>query len=128
MVKKGLVLLIEDEEDLLNLYGMVVSRAGYEVESILDGKDALERLDRDPIPAIILLDMHLPSVAGDKILKAMRANKKWTKVPIYILTADVQIAQKYRDISPKAAHPDGVIEKGSNSIYQLRKIFDKFGK
>jgi len=128
MVKKGLVLLIEDEEDLQNLYGMVVSRAGYEVESILDGKDALERLDRDPVPAIILLDMHLPSVAGDKILKAMRANKKWTNIPIYILTADVQIAQKYRDISPKAPHPDGVIEKGSNSIYQLRKIFDKFGK
>ena len=128
MPEKGLVILVEDEEDLQHLYGMVVTRAGYEVESIYDGKVAMERLNREPIPALVLLDAHLPVVEGEKVLAAARKNRKWAKVPIFILTADVQIAQKYRNASPRTPHPDGIIEKGSSSIYQLRKLLSKIGK
>jgi CheY-like chemotaxis protein len=127
-VKKPLVLIIEDNEDFQNLYGLVADQAGFEVESIYDGAEALERLKQGPIPTIVLLDTHLPMVGGDEILQAARLNENWSNVPIYVLTADVRAAHGYRHFLPGAPHPDGVIEKGAESIHQLRELFAKFKK
>ena len=126
MVKKFLVLIIEDNEDFQNLYGMVAEQAGFDVERIYDGREALERLERGPIPAIVLLDSRLPVAEGDEILKAARSKDKWLHVPIYILTADLRVSKKYKDFPPGAPQPDGVIEKGAESIHQLRKLFKQY--
>ena len=126
MVKKCLVLIIEDNEDFQNLYGMVAEQAGFDVERIFDGREALERLERDPIPTIVLLDSRLPVAEGDEILRAARLNEKWSHVPIYMLTADLRVSNKYRDFTPDAPRPDGVIEKGAESIHILRKLFKQY--
>jgi CheY-like chemotaxis protein len=125
-IKKSLVLIIEDNEDFQNLYGLVAEQAGFEAESIIDGAEALQRLEHGPLPTLILLDTHLPMVGGDEILQTARANKQWSAVPIYVLTADVRAAQAYRHFLPGAPHPDGVIEKGAESIHQLRELFAKY--
>jgi DNA-binding response OmpR family regulator len=126
MVKKCLVLIIEDNEDFQHLYGMVAEQAGFDVERIYDGREALERLKREPIPTIVLLDSRLPVAEGDVILEAARSNEKWLHVPIYMLTADLRVSKKYKDFSPGAPRPDGVIEKGAESIHQLRKLFKQY--
>jgi len=126
MIKKRLVLIIEDNEDFQNLYGMVAEQAGFEVERAYDGREALERLEREPIPTIVLLDSRLPVAEGDEILKAARLKDKWSHVPIYMLTADTRVSKKYKDFSPGAPQPDGVLEKGAESIHQLRELFKQF--
>jgi CheY-like chemotaxis protein len=127
MVKKCLVLIIEDNEDFQNLYGMVAEQAGFDVERAFDGREALERLEKgEPIPTVVLLDSHLPVADGDEILKAARANEKWLHVPIFMLTADVRVSKKYINVPPDAPQPDGVMEKGAESIHQLRKLFEQY--
>jgi len=126
MVKKYLVLIIEDNEDFQNLYGMVAEKAGFDVERVYDGREALERLEREPIPTIVLLDSRLPVAEGDEILKAARSHEKWLHVPIYMLTADTRVSKKYGDLSPGAPQPDGVIEKGAESIHKLRELFKQY--
>ncbi len=126
MPEKKLVLIIEDNEDFQDLYGMVAEKAGFAVERILDGGGALDRLESDPIPALILLDARLPVANGDEILAAIRSKPDWSSVPVYMLTADIRVAKKYSYDSPDIPQPDGVIEKGAESIQQLRELFQKF--
>ena len=126
MVKKCLVLIIDDNEDFQHLYGMVAEQSGFEVDRAYDGKEALERLEREPIPTIVLLDSRLPVADGDEILKAARSKEKWAHVPIFMLTADTRVSKKYVDLPPGAPKPDGVIEKGAESIHNLRELFKRY--
>ena len=126
MSPKNLILIVEDNEDFQNLYGMVAEAAGFEVESIFDGAEAIQRLERAPIPTIVLLDSRLPHANGDEILLAARAHEKWFGVPIYVITADLRGAQRLRTFAPGAPHADGVIEKGAESIRMLRELFEKY--
>jgi DNA-binding response OmpR family regulator len=126
MAGKNLVLIVEDNEDFQNLYGMVAEAAGFAVEPIYDGEEALQRLEREPIPTMLLLDSRLPHANGDEILLAARAHEKWSRVPIYMITADLRGAQKLRTFVPDAPHADGVIEKGAESIHRLRELFEQY--
>jgi CheY-like chemotaxis protein len=125
MQEKRLVLIVEDNEDFQNLYGMIAEQAGYEVEQIYSGREALERLERGPIPSLVLLDSILPGAEGDKILAAARAKDQWKSVPIYILTADTRVTKKYRELTQDLPRPEGVIEKGAEAIRQLRELFNR---
>jgi CheY-like chemotaxis protein len=126
MTPKNLIIIVEDNEDFQDLYGMVAEKAGFEVERILDGEAAMQRLEREPIPTILLLDSRLPLFQGDEILLAARAKAKWSRVPIYMITADLRGAQKYKHILPGEPQADGVIEKGADSIHRLRELFEKY--
>ena len=125
MAGKNLVLIVEDNEDFQDLYGMVAEMAGLEVERIYDGEVALQRLEREPIPAMLLLDTRLPRVGGIEILQAARSKEKWSRVPIYLMTADLRAAQSLNTIPAEALHADGVLEKGSDLIHKLRELFEK---
>ena len=126
MASKNLILIVEDNEDFQNLYGMLAEAAGFAVEAIYDGEEALQRLEREPIPTLLLLDSRLPHASGDEILLAARAHEKWFGVPIYVITADLRGAQRLRTFAPGAPHADGVIEKGAESIHKLRELFEKY--
>ncbi len=121
-----LVLIIEDNEDFQDLYGMVAMQAGFAVERILDGGVALDRLESGPVPDLVLLDAHMPVAEGEEILAAIRAKEDWARVPVYMLTADFRVAKQYSYYSPDSPQPDGVIEKGAESIHQLRDLFQTF--
>ncbi len=122
-----LVLIIEDNEDFQNLYGMLAEQAGYAVERFYNGREALERLEKEPIPGLVLLDSRLPVADGDKVLATARSKEKWQHVPIFMLTADTRVSKKYSESTPDAPQPDGVIEKGANAIRDLRDLFKQYG-
>jgi len=123
-----LVLIVEDNNDFQHLYGIVAEGAGFTVERVYDGREALARLDRDPVPDIVFLDAFLPYLGGEEVLAAARKNPKWAEVPIYILTADVREAQRLRGFKPKSLLADGVIEKGGDSIAVLRVLLADLAK
>ncbi len=87
-----LVLIIEDDADLVSLYEMLLSLTGSPVQTDVcrDGKTGLERVQREPEPRLILLDMHLPHVQGAEIFKAAREN---TASTIVVVTADILAAK-----------------------------------
>jgi len=87
-----LVLIIEDDADLVRLYEMLLSLASTAVQTdvCMDGKAGLERVQREPEPHLILLDLHLPKVEGAEIFKAARAH---TNSTIIVVTADVLAAK-----------------------------------
>ena len=61
---KELALIVEDDEDLANIFAEALRGIDYEVEHIADGRQAEERLKNGEAPYLILLDMHLPHQVG----------------------------------------------------------------
>ncbi len=93
-LQNDLAFVIEDDRDIANMYAEVVREAGFQVEVFYDGKAAYERLQKNPVPKLVFLDMHLPSLTGNEIAWEM-----WfelDKTFIVIVTADADMANIYR--------------------------------
>lgn len=95
---KNIALVIEDDEDLSEIFSNALQASGFEVESILDGKTAQERL-KEIVPNVIVLDMHLPIVDGPTLLKQIHADERLRKARIIIATADSAQAEFYRNMA-----------------------------
>lgn len=95
MTNKPLVIIIEDDEDLCVIFAQALQSAGFDTETIRDGRTAMQRMAEEPIPHVIMLDLHLPHVDGMQILKQIRS--KTSNARVVITTADTVSAELLRD-------------------------------
>ncbi|MCH8494280.1 MAG: response regulator [Balneolales bacterium] len=79
------ILLVEDNEDMRNYVAGILSELG-EVERAGNGKEALELL-RNYTPDIIITDLMMPVMDGEKLIENLFASKKWANIPVVVLTA-----------------------------------------
>jgi DNA-binding response OmpR family regulator len=93
-LQNDLAFIIEDDRDIATMYARVVREAGYEVEVYYDGKAAYERLQENPGPKVVFLDMHLPSITGNEIAWELWFELEHTH--IVMITADADMASIYR--------------------------------
>jgi CheY-like chemotaxis protein len=68
-MNKAKVLIVEDEKDLNDAYEIILNSAGYDVTTASNGKEALERIEKDGDPDLILLDLRMPVVDGIQFLE-----------------------------------------------------------
>lgn len=86
-----LALIVEDNVELGTIYAAALEAANFDIEHVLDGRKALQRLD-ELIPTLIVLDMNLPHVSGHYIYKKVRSDARFGRTPIIIATANALIA------------------------------------
>ena len=95
---KKQALIIEDDEDLANIFAEALRGVGFEVEIIADGKVAQERLTNPgTAPFLILLDMHLPHVSGADLLVDIKKDARYNNTTTIITTADARMGETYGD-------------------------------
>jgi phosphate regulon transcriptional regulator PhoB len=80
------VLLIEDDRDIVELVRYNLEREGFQVASATDGASGLAQVRKAP-PDILLLDLMLPKLSGLDICKEIRRDQTLNRLPILILTA-----------------------------------------
>ena len=89
------VLLVEDNRDDEELTIRGLERSGLQnpVDVARDGQEALDYLlgtdeqAPEPIPAVVVLDVHLPRVSGLEVLERIRAHERTRRLPVVILTS-----------------------------------------
>ena len=84
----------------LTVLKALMKRLGtYELETAMDGKAALERLKRTDLPPfdVILTDMWMPEMDGAELAMAIRADERLAKLPVYVITADVELEDNYSE-------------------------------
>lgn len=118
-VKGAKLLIIEDDELLVKMYSTKCSMEGLQVDTALDGEEALEKLEKNDYD-MILLDLMLPKVDGFEVLEKLRASS-WpnAKKPVIVFSnlgqqSDIDRAKKLgaNDYLVKAnLTPNQVIEK-----------------
>jgi two-component system NtrC family sensor kinase len=79
------ILIIEDSETQALQLRYLLEEEGWEVIRAATGESALEELDRD-LPALILVDYHLPGMRGDEFCRRVRMNLNTRGIPILMLT------------------------------------------
>ena len=87
------ILVVEDDRDIAELVGHYLERAGFAVEILASGKDGLAALSTRP-PDLLVLDLMLPYVGGAEICRAARANPSTALIPIIMLTARAEEAER----------------------------------
>ena len=128
MTHEANILLVEDDSFISGMYFTKLSSLGFKVEVIEDGEAAWERLQKDPLPHLVLLDIVLPKKDGFEILESLRKNNRTAALPIILLTnlgqkPDVERGIKLgaNDYIIKAHYtPTEVVEK-------ITKLLEKSG-
>jgi two-component system, OmpR family, phosphate regulon response regulator PhoB len=80
------VLLIEDDRDIVELVRYNLEREGFQVAAATDGASGLAQVRKTP-PDILLLDLMLPKLSGLDICKEIRRDTSLNRLPILMLTA-----------------------------------------
>ncbi len=128
MEKNTFIYLVEDDSFISGMYQTKLRNVGYTVEVDADGESAWNRLQQDPVPDLVLLDVVLPKKDGFEILEDLRANEKTKDLAVILLTNLGQKPDVERGIKLGAddyiikAHytPSEVMEK-IEKVLQARK-------
>lgn len=98
MTENPLALIIEDDPEQIEIFSQALHLANFEVVTCSDGKEALDQLNQT-IPFLVVLDLNLPHVTGDKILSQIRNDQRLAKIRVILATANPRHAEELRDQS-----------------------------
>jgi PAS domain S-box-containing protein len=117
------VLYVEDNLSNLRLIERVVARRpSWRLLHALHGTLGLE-LARAQLPDLVLLDLHLPDLPGEKVLAALKTHAETRSIPVYVVSADATPGQRRRLLHAGAA---GYLTKPID-IRQLLDLLDTHG-
>ncbi len=83
----GLVLIVDDEQDLVTTLEYNLEREGFTTRSALNGEQALEQAALAPAPDLVLLDLMLPDIPGTEVCRRLRGLDATKNTPVIMLTA-----------------------------------------
>lgn len=102
------ILIVEDSRFLRAAIERILAKAGHEVTSTADGREALLTA-RNSLPALILLDMMLPGLEGTSVLRELKKDSMTSHIPVIVLTG----LSKTNEAKLKKAGAAAYIEKSS---------------
>ena len=89
------ILAVDDEKHIVRLVQVNLERAGYEVVTASDGKEALQKVE-DENPDLVVLDVMMPYMDGFEVLQNLRRNPSTRDIPVIMLTAKAQDADVFK--------------------------------
>lgn len=95
------ILIVEDEEPIQALLSYNLEAEGYKVRVTAQGEDVTSLLDEEPAD-LILLDWMLPGLSGIEVCRALRARPQTRAVPVIMLTARGEEAERIRGLATGA--------------------------
>ena len=81
-----LLLVADDDEDILTLVELRLTRSGFDVVVARDGEEAL-RLAHEAGPDLAVLDWMMPKASGVEVVRALREDDETASLPVLLLTA-----------------------------------------
>jgi DNA-binding response OmpR family regulator/two-component sensor histidine kinase len=94
----GVVLIVDDNPDNIEILEQTLRREGYEIRSASDGMIALEQVSED-LPNLILLDVMMPNLDGFETCSRLKAHEITRDIPVIFMTALSDTESKIRGLS-----------------------------
>ena len=103
------ILLVEDDADSREALAVMLRDAGFTVVECDNGREALARLVGDnALPAAIVLDLAMPIMSGQELLRVLRNYLRFSHVPIIVVTGvsepiddDAVVARLTKPVDPR---------------------------
>jgi DNA-binding response OmpR family regulator len=83
------VVYVEDDQEMIDLVVLILSRRGFEVKGAHGGRNGLDLINQEP-PDLVLLDLMMPGMDGWEVYQQLKANDKTRNIPVIIITAKAQ--------------------------------------
>lgn len=118
------VVIVEDNAPLADIYKTRLGLLGYECYVAYDGITALQLIQRE-LPALVLLDLMVPKMAGDQILERMRVSDWGKKIKVLIIS---NLNEADAPAGLRAQGIEGYVVKANLSNDALDKMVDQILK
>ncbi|MCA8979585.1 MAG: response regulator [Planctomycetes bacterium] len=94
---RGRLLVVDDERNVARGLAALLSARGYDVEIAYDGRQVLARLEKGPLPDLVVLDYSMPEMDGHEVLDRIRSHVEWSRLPVLLATAsEISLAEIQR--------------------------------
>ena len=114
------ILIAEDDPEIRLLMQKLL--AEYELELFEDGLAAGKRLERDPLPDLLILDVMMPQLDGLSLLRAIKAQDRTRKIPAIIVSAKSGPRDVIDGIAAGVRHYLVKPFKGEDLVKKVKKI------
>jgi DNA-binding response OmpR family regulator len=124
---KKKILVVDDEKDVREFLKAALLEAGFDVVEADDGNIAIEKI-KNEIPDLISLDLVMPKKSGAKLYRELSKNKKWSKIPVIIVTGHARDDLGKADLKELTMSGPGIYlekpVKPHNYIAAIKKILN----
>ena len=112
------ILVVDDDPATRDVLRRTLVKAGWRIAEVASGPAFLEALERSR-PAVVLLDLMMPSMDGFEVLEAMGQRSEWREIPVLVVTA--------KDLSDKEAdwlraRVERIFQKGAYDRARLTQV------
>ncbi|CAN5880003.1 N/A [soil metagenome] len=110
------VLLLEDNPSVRELIKVLLETEGYAIIEASDGKDGLTKAE-ELLPDLMILDLMMPGIDGENVLRAMRRHSKLSKLPVLVVSGKYESLDALRtligreNIFPKPFEPSRMLDR-----------------
>lgn len=95
--RKPTILVIEDDESVQGFLSVLLEGEGYEVLAAQDGLEGLVKLEISR-PDLILLDIMMPNVSGERVLREIKADPRLAELPVIVVSGKHDVHEVFDDI------------------------------
>jgi DNA-binding response OmpR family regulator len=118
-----LILVVEDDQSVQNLLTVVLEHEGFDVITARDGLEGLVKMELQH-PALVVLDLMMPNVSGDRVLEEIRSDPRLASVPVLVVSGRHDVHQTFDHI----LGPENVLEKPLDPDRLVARIEEILGK
>jgi Response regulators consisting of a CheY-like receiver domain and a winged-helix DNA-binding domain len=93
------IMTIDDSKTMRDMLMLTLVEAGFDVLQAVDGQDGIEKLKGEYVDAVIT-DINMPKMDGYEVVRQLRADPKFSRTPILVLTTEAETEK--RDLARKA--------------------------
>ena len=110
------VLLLEDNDSVRELLKVLLETEGYSIIEASDGRDGLAKAE-ELKPDLMILDLMMPGLDGENVLKTMRRHSQLSKVPVLVVSGKYESLDALRfqigeeNIFPKPFEPSRMLDR-----------------
>ena len=125
------IMVCDDDQGILDVLQMLLESEGYDVITEINSTNLIKEI-RSQIPDLLLLDLWMPVLSGDQVLKTIRATEEFENLPVIVLSASVDgsiIAGDAgaTDFVPKPFDMDDLIGKIKSLLPYSGTLDSKYG-
>ncbi len=80
------ILVVDDDAEHVDAVRKILEAEGYRVECAADGRIALDRLLREPLPDLVLIDLMMPVMNGSQLIAELKGRPELAAVPVVVMS------------------------------------------